>query len=132
MGLSDYDCLADLTCWVRHLQGWEDGRRALRDYGIDPDASICTYLGPGASYASCVFLLPDGRFVSLDIEREPNAGRVFIPSDLVEEIPGDDPLEQLAHRIMTSGGKHEFDARVRERYEREYAPREPVILPRER
>jgi hypothetical protein len=127
---SDYEALVDMTCWVRHLQGWEDGRQALLEFGIDPGTVICTYLGPGGSYASCEFVLPDGRFVSLDIDREPTTGRVFIPSDCVEEIQGNSPLGKLARLIKASNGITEFDACVREKYEQDYLPREPVIPPK--
>jgi hypothetical protein len=127
LAFSDYEVLVDLTCWVRCLQGWEKGRQALGECGIDPHTAICTYLGPGGSYASCDFLLSDGRFVTLDVERETGTGRIFVPPDSVEEMPVDSALEQLARRILTSGGVPEFDVCVRERYEREYLPREPVI-----
>jgi hypothetical protein len=128
MEADDYQTLIDLTCWVRHLRGWEDGRRALREAGIDPDTAICTYLGPGG-YAGCQFLLPGGRFVGVLIEREESTGRPYVAPEWTEEFEGQDQLEQMAGRIASSsGGLAEFGAAVRARYEREYAAREPVIL----
>ena len=129
MVLPDYEALVDMTCWIRHLQGWEAGRQALRDCGIDPEKVICTYLGPGGSYASCDLLLPDGRFVSLDMDRDPATGHVYIPPEYVEAIPGETPLEQQAQQILTGGGMQEFDSLVCKRYDSEYRSREPVIRP---
>lgn len=128
--MSDYDGLVDMTCWVRHLQGWEDGPRALREYGIEPNEAICTYLGPGGNYATCDILLPDGRFLCVDVDRDPATGHAFVPKDNVEEFRGDQPNEKLAREIFTSDALASFNADVGALYERKHRPLEPVIKAR--
>jgi hypothetical protein len=108
------DHCVDLTCKVRYLTSWAEGRRLLQEQNIDIKKGIITYLGPpleSPDGACGEIVLEDSRPIGFEYLADFSAGQHSLK--VWQERGVGDEVTQLGHNIVSSGRLAEFNEKVR-------------------